>query len=155
MPRSRTPIVQFRRIRPFGEMAVLAAVYLAVAWASLGLDFAVNNVTAVWPPTGIALAALLLRGPALWPGIVVGSFLANWLTHVPALASAGVGAGDALECLAACWLLRRVGFGNSLDHSRDVGALLLAAIVCAPLSATVGTGSMLAGGAIAAADAPS
>ena len=36
-----------------------------------------------------------------------------------------------------------------------MGALLLAAIVCAPLSATVGTASMLAGGAIAAADAPS
>jgi PAS domain S-box-containing protein len=155
MPHKRTLFVQLRRIRPYGEMAILAGVYLAAAWVSLGLDFEVNNVTAVWPPTGIALAALLLRGPALWPGIVVGSFLANWLTGVPILASAGVGVGDALECLAGFWLLRRVGFRNSLDHSRDVGALLLAAIVCAPLSATVGTASMLSGGAIAAADAPS
>jgi integral membrane sensor domain MASE1 len=130
-------------------------VYLAVAWVSLGLDFAVNNVTAVWPPTGIALAALLLRGPALWPGILVGSFLANWLTNVPALASAGVGVGDALECLAAFWLLQRIGIRNSLDRPRDVGALLLATIVCAPISATVGTASMLAGGAIVGADAPS
>ena len=136
-------------------MAVLAGVYLAAAWVSLGLGFAVNNVTAVWPPTGIALAALLLRGPVLWPGVLVGSFLANWLTNVPALASAGVGAGDALECLAAFWVLRRVGIRNSLDRSRDVGALLLAAIVCAPLSATVGTASMLVGGAIAGADARS
>lgn len=132
-------------------MAALAGVYLAAAWAVLGLDFAMNNITAISPPTGIALAVLLLRGPALWPGIAVGSFLANWLTHTPILPSVGVGLGDALECVAAVWLLRRFRISHSLDHSRDVAALLFAAVLFAPVSATVGTASLLAGGVIAAA----
>ena len=132
-------------------MAALAGVYLAAAWAVLGLGFAMNNITAISPPTGIALAVLLLRGPALWPGIAVGSFLANWLTHTPILPSVGVGLGDALECVAAVWLLRRFRISNSLDHSRDVAALLFAAVLFAPVSATVGTASLLAGGVIAAA----
>ncbi len=132
-------------------MAALAGIYLAAAWAILGLGFAMNNITAISPPTGIALAVLLLRGPALWPGIAVGSFLANWLTHTPILPSVGVGLGDALECVAAVWLLRRFRISNSLDHSRDVAALLFAAVLFAPVSATVGTASLLAGGVIAAA----
>ena len=143
--------MQLRRVRRYGEMAALAGVYLAAAWAVLGLGFAMNNITAISPPTGIALAVLLLRGPALWPGIVVGSFLANWLTHTPILPSVGVGLGDALECVAAVWLLRRFRISNSLDHSRDVAALLFAAVLFAPVSATVGTASLLAGGVIAAA----
>ena len=114
MPRNRTPLVQFRRVRPYGEMAILAVVYLLAARGSLALDFAVGNVRAVWPPSGIALAVLLLRGPRLWPGIAVGAFLANWLTHVPALAAAGIAAGNTLEGVAAVWLLSRMRIGNSL-----------------------------------------
>src|SRR5215470_15082709 len=33
--------------------------------------------TVVWPPSGIALAALLLLGNRIWPGIWLGAFLAN------------------------------------------------------------------------------
>ena len=61
------------------SIAVLAVVYLI--GAKLGLELALVNsyATAVWPATGIALAAILLRGYKIWPGVFIGAFLANHL----------------------------------------------------------------------------
>jgi integral membrane sensor domain MASE1 len=53
-----------------------AAVYFAAAKLGLSLAFVAEQVTVVWPPTGIALAALLLIGPNVWPGVALGAFAA-------------------------------------------------------------------------------
>ena len=57
----------------------LSAIYVATAKLGFLLAIHPGNVTAVWPPSGIALAALLIGGNRLWPGIWLGSFLANTL----------------------------------------------------------------------------
>ena len=57
--------------------AVLALVYLLAAKLGLTLAFQHPSASAVWPPTGIALAALVLFGRRLWPGIFLGAFVAN------------------------------------------------------------------------------
>jgi integral membrane sensor domain MASE1 len=61
----------------------VAAAYYGAAKFGLALAYENSSVTAVWPPTGIALAALLLGGYRLWPGIALGAFLANAWTGVP------------------------------------------------------------------------
>ena len=65
------------------QWALLAAVYFGAAKLGLTMAFVAEQVTAVWPPTGIALAALLVFGYRIWPGIVLGAFLANATANEP------------------------------------------------------------------------
>src|SRR6266480_6291356 len=98
----------------------VAAVYYGAAKFGLALAYENSSVTAVWPPTGIALAALLLGGFRLWPGIALGAFLANSWTGVPLITVLGITTGNTLEALAGTWLLGRVAFRPSLQRVRDL-----------------------------------
>src|SRR5688500_4711820 len=99
------------------KIAILAGLYFILAWAGLQLDAVGGFATLVWPPAGIALAALLLFGFQLWPGIFIGASLVNWLTGAPAITAVAIGIGNTLEAIVAFYLLRSsVGFGNSLDN---------------------------------------
>src|SRR5262249_62073153 len=120
------------------KIAVLAGAYYGTAKLGLDLAFETTSVTAVWPPTGIALAALLLWGYRLWPGVALGAFLANSWTGIPLYAVLGITLGNTLEALAGAYLLRRfAGFRPSLERVRDVIALAaLAAILSTTVSAT-------------------
>jgi hypothetical protein len=62
------------------QVALLTALYFGAARLGLTMAVVAEQVTAVWPPTGIALAALLLLGYRAWPGIALGAFLANATT---------------------------------------------------------------------------
>src|SRR6478736_735454 len=88
--------------------ALLAIVYYGAA--RLGLRYASigQSISLIWPPTGIAFAALTLLGYRYWPGVALGAFLANAGTPVPLPAAAGVALGNTLEALVAAYLLRRV-----------------------------------------------
>ena len=63
------------------QLALLAAVYFAAAKVSLLVAIPPGYATAVWPPSGIGLAALLLWDRKLWPGIWLGSFAAYLTTQ--------------------------------------------------------------------------
>src|SRR6478736_1498416 len=100
-------------VRPFPYLAgvlALAGVYFGAARLGLSLAFLAEQVTVVWPPTGIALAAVLLFGPRVWPGIALGAFLANVSVHAPPLVACGIATGNTLEALTGAWLLRLLGF---------------------------------------------
>ena len=85
------------------------------------LAFVAEQVTVVWPPTGIALCAVLLLGYRIWPFIAAGAFIANILTNAPALALLGIATGNTLEAVVGVWLLHRfVGFRPSLERFRDL-----------------------------------
>ena len=127
------------------KVVALAGVYYGAAKLGLELAFETPSVTAVWPPTGIALAALVLGGYRLWPGVALGAFLANSWTGVPVYAVLGIAAGNTLEAVVGTYLLRRVGFRPSLERVRDVLSLAaLAAVVSTTVSATFGVTSLLA-----------
>jgi integral membrane sensor domain MASE1 len=99
------------------KIAILAAVYFGMARLGILLSIVLGYNTLVWPPTGLALAALLLCGPHLWPGIALGALLASVATGVPILVACGVSAGNTVEALVAVFLLRRVvGFQNALER---------------------------------------
>ena len=131
-------------------IVALAAVYYLAAKLGLNLAFMTPSVTAVWAPTGIALAAVLLWGYRIWPAVALGAFLANAWTDVPLYTTLGITLGNTLEALAGAYLLQRfTDFRPSLERVRDVAALaLLAAVVSTMVSATIGVASLLAGGEI-------
>src|SRR5256885_17044738 len=72
----------------------LAAIYLLAGKLGLMLAFVHASATAVWPPTGIALAAFLLLGHRVWPAILLGAFVVNITTAGSAATPVGVRAGS-------------------------------------------------------------
>jgi integral membrane sensor domain MASE1 len=77
----------------FLRLLLAAAAYFAAAKVGLSVASAAEQVTLVWPPTGLALAAIVIVGSDIWPGIALGAFLANVTAHEPVLTAAGVAAG--------------------------------------------------------------
>jgi PAS domain S-box-containing protein len=136
--------------------ALLAALYVGTAKVGLMLDAVNGFAAAVWPPTGIALAALLLFGNRLWLGVWVGAFVVNaWTGAHPAVA-AGIACGNTLEAVLGAYLLRRLGpFEGSFDRLRQVLALLVpVALGSTLLSATIGVTSLWLGGMVSAEALP-
>jgi PAS domain S-box-containing protein len=144
-------MIRFRageRLGPGVLVLVVAAGYFAAARLGLTMAFVAEQVSPVWPPTGIALAAVLLLGYRVGPGIWLGAFAANLGAHEPLGTAAGIALGNTLEALVGAWLLRRVvGFRPALDRLRDVlGLLGLAGLGATTISATVGVASLCLGG---------
>ena len=67
----------------FAKLLVLAIIYHLAARLGLQMAYVQPNTSPVWPPTGIAIAALLLFGYNLWPGISLGVLLGSLLTGAP------------------------------------------------------------------------
>ncbi len=127
-------------------IGALAGVYFLTARWGLSLGVA-EQVTAIWPPTGIALAALLTFGTSLWPGIWIGALLANLSASEPVGTALGIATGNTLEALIGVWLLKRAGFGLALDRLWDVLVLVLAAAgIATAIAASIGVTSLCVGG---------
>jgi PAS domain S-box-containing protein len=136
--------------------ALLAAVYYGAA--RLGLRYASigQSISLVWPPTGIAMAALTMLGMRYWPAIAIGAFLANVGIPVPLTTAAAIATGNTLEALVAAYLLRRsAGPRPQLDDIRHVRIfLLMAAPLGALCSAVIGSLSLWSAGLVAASALP-
>ena len=127
------------------SILIIAGLYFGAARLGLSLASVHTNVSPVWPPTGIAIAVVLLLGYRVWPGILVGALLANLMTPVPVATSVAIAIGNTLEALAAGFLFGSFGFHNSLDRARDVFKFVIAVLLCTMVSATVGTFSLCLG----------
>src|SRR5262249_18498623 len=101
-----------------------------------------------WPPTGIALAALLLLGRRAWPGIFLGAFVANTWTSGAPWPSLGIAFGNTLEAVAGAWLVERFAGGrHAFERPRDVFRFTgLAALGATTISATIGPLSLCLAG---------
>ncbi|HET7366469.1 MAG TPA: MASE1 domain-containing protein [Burkholderiales bacterium] len=127
------------------QVALLAAVYFAAAKVSLLVAIPPGYATAVWPPSGIGLAALLLWGKRLWPGIWLGSFVANATIEGDVLAGIVIATGSALELYAIATLIgRHIGVPRRFERVRDVvsfvgmvaaGAIIAPTMALPPLAA--------------------
>ena len=144
-----------RRFEYLAAVLGLAAVYVIAARLGLRLDAVAGFATLVWPAGGIALAALVMFGYRIWPGVFIGALVANLLTGAPLLAALGIGVGNTLEAVVGAYALRRIpGFRASLDRLPDVvGLIVLAAALSTMLSATIGVGSLYLGHIVPLADA--
>ena len=142
---------------------LIAFGYVLTAKLALLLAIPPGYATAVWPPSGISLAALLLVGIRHFPGVWLGSFVANALNSFDGSSSeaalrslslaAGIGAGAALQAVLGAKLVQRsVGPNLSLTREREIfGFYLLGGPVSCLVNATVGTTALVVAGAIPAA----
>ncbi len=147
----RDALYLWDRIRPLLAVIAVAAAYFVVGKLGLKLAMVHTSVTAVWPPTGLALAVLLMWGARLWPGIFLGAFLVNITTDGSVLTTLGIATGNTLEGMVGAWLVTRFANGrNCLTEVRGVfGFVFLAALASTAISATVGVASLIASGAAA------
>ncbi|CAM5326523.1 putative diguanylate cyclase YegE [Streptomyces afghaniensis 772] len=135
------------------EICVVAALYYGSAEIGLLQQQVRGQVTPLWPPSGIALASLLLRGPRVWPGIALGAFLVNVTLGPSLLAVLAIVSGNTLAPVCSYALLRRAGFRGEMNRLRDVLALIfLGAFTGMLVSATTGTGTLVVTGALDAGD---
>jgi putative nucleotidyltransferase with HDIG domain len=134
--------------RQIGTVVGLGAIYFVAAKLGLKLAYYYPSATPVWPPTGIALAVLLLIGYRAWPGIFLGAFLANLTTAGTVWTSLGIAAGNTLEGVVGAFLVSRYANGSdAFDRPLDVFKLAgLAAVLSPIVSATIGVTSLSLGG---------
>jgi diguanylate cyclase (GGDEF)-like protein len=139
------------RSRVFKDAALLAALVVAYFVAGkLGLRLASLNAsaTAIWPCTGLALAAFLIFGYRVWPAILAGAFLVNLTTAGSLLTSVGIAAGNTLEGVAGCYLVNRFAGGQrAFEKAQNVFKFaLFAGMISTAVSATVGVTALALGG---------
>ncbi len=138
------------------QIVIVAIVYSAAAEFGLSLASLHSNVTPVWPPTGIAIASLLIFGWRLWPGVLIGALAANLPTQIPVPVAVGIAVGNTLEALVAYFLLERATrWRTSLYSVAGVLRFVVCAAILAPMvSATIGNLSLCFGAAASWSDFP-
>ena len=146
--------------RSIATALILAAAYAILGRIGLLLAIPPGYATPLWPPSGLALAGILMGGARVWPGIWLGSFLVNiWTafdpTHAAALLTSvaiptSIGVGATMQALVGAFLVRRcVGFPTALTKAREIGAfLVLGGPVSCLISATVGVTTLAVSGQI-------
>ena len=135
-------------LRTLTEILALAAVYFCAGKLGLSWAYIHASASAVWPPTGLALAALLLWGYRLWPGIFLGAFLVNITTQGSVATTFGIAAGNTLEALLGAWAINRFANGaKAFERARNIFKFVLfAPILSTAVSATFGVTSLTLGG---------
>ena len=127
-------------------LVLLTVAYIAVGRLGLLLAFANENASPVWPPTGLAIAALLLIGYRAWPAVAIGAFVVNLYNSGSIPASAVIAAGNTLEALVAAWLIVRFARGRAVfDSTADILRFVVIAAGAATLAASIGTIAVLVG----------
>lgn len=112
----------------------MAVAYFLTGIVGLNLAHEHHAVTLVWPPTGIAIAALALWGPRLWPGVFVGAVCVSLTAGCSAGLAATVASGNVLEALVATTLLRPPGrFDPHFRRPRHLAWFASAAVLAGPL----------------------
>ncbi|SEQ60598.1 MASE1 domain-containing protein [Lentzea albida] len=142
--------------RTAATIAGVALAYYATAQVGLVLALVEGQVTPLWLPTGISVAALLMSGRGIWPGITIGAFAANITLGAPFFSAVMITAGNTAAPLIAWYLLTRFGFRPALDRLKDALLLVFAGALGAMLvSALVGTAALKLGGVIPWREVPS
>jgi len=137
-------------------LMLLTLCYALIARASLLLAFAHTNATPVWPPSGIAFAAILIMGYRAWPAIFIGALAANLATFLGnglplgggvALASSLIAGGNTLEALTGVWLVRRyIDVKQPMGQLQNVYKFALVAMVMCLVSAAIGSSTLVLSG---------
>ncbi len=110
-----------QRARLVAQAGLLGAAYFAAAMLALDTAIPPGYVSPIWPASGLALAALLLAGHRLWPGIWLGSAAANLTIEGALLSSALIATGSTVQALAGAALFRRyIGVPRRFRRAEEV-----------------------------------
>ena len=122
----------------------VGAAYFVLAKAGLELASIHPSASPIWPPAGLALAAVLLWGYGMAPGIFVGALVANAITAGSLYTSAAIAGGNTLEALISAYLLNRWSGGRATFET-PLGVAKFALVSLAPatmIAATIGVGTL-------------
>lgn len=146
-----------RLVRRVAVLAALATAYVVAGKLGLRLAFVNPSATAVWAPTGLALASLLMFGWEVWPAIFAGAFVVNITTAGTLFTSLGIATGNTLEALAGAYLVNRWANGRrAFERPGDVLRFtLLAAVLSTMVSASLGMLTLAAAGSLGEGQATS
>lgn len=144
---------------------MVAIAYYATGRLGLVLAIPPGYATAIWPPSGIALAAVLLFSYRVWPGIVLGSFCLNiWTAIGPtyvfspnAIALAVVIAcGATIQAtVSGYWVRSQQGFSNTLEQPTDIAILLFyGGILGCVINATISSLYLILAGVLSVSALP-
>jgi signal transduction histidine kinase/ActR/RegA family two-component response regulator len=139
--------MQARRLSTLPAIGALTLIYFVAGYFFLQLASINPSASPVWPPAGIALAALLVLGYRVWPAIFVGAFLVNFTTAGTIATSLGIATGNTLEAICGAWLVNRFAGGTRVfDRPQDVFKFALAAVVSTAVSPSFGVTSLALAG---------
>jgi signal transduction histidine kinase/CheY-like chemotaxis protein len=141
--------------RHYALIIGLTAVYYLAGRAGLYFFGLLHpSASAIWIPTGIAIASLLIFGYRIWPAIFAGALLVNVTTQGSLLTSIGIATGNTLEGVLAAYLVGRFAGGTSVfaRASNIFKFAGIAVVAGATVSATIGVASLTLGGYAPAAD---
>ena len=129
------------------ELVSVALIYFVCAKAGLALASINPSATPIWPPTGFALAVLILRGAGLWPAVFLGALVANATTAGSLYTSCAIATGNTLEAVVGCQLVNAFAGGRStFSTPANVAKFALISMTSTTLSASIGVGSLALGG---------
>jgi len=137
----------------FALLSAVALIYFIAG--KFGLYFAAFslNSSPIWPPTGIAAAALLLGGFRLWPAIFLAAFLVNVTTSGTVYTSLGIAAGNTLEAVVCVYLTVHYANGRRVfERTHDFFRFVAFSMVAAAVSPTIGLASLRLGGFVSSND---
>src|SRR5713101_3457995 len=141
-------MIRSRLLRDLPVLAALTGVYFVAGILGLKLASLNASATAVWPCTGIALAALLILGYRVWPAILAGAFLVNLATAGAVATSVAIATGNTLEGVLGAYLVNRYARGrNAFHRAQDTFKFaFLAGVLSTAVSATFGVTALSIGG---------
>ncbi len=146
------------------QILAIALAYFVTGKLGALLAIPPGYATAVWPPSGIALAGILICGYRAWPGILLGSLLVNLsiaLAYIPAaetlnawMVTLAMAVGASLQAVLGTFLITRfAGFPNSLVKDRDIYLFLLfGGFLSTLVGSTIGVSALVASGRIPVAN---
>ncbi len=125
--------------RPLAEAALLAVAYFLAARLALEMAIPPGYATPIWPGSGLALAALLLGGSRLWPGVWLGSVAANLTIETSLVASVVIATGSSVQALVGAALVRRhIGVPYRFRRAEQVVKFVALAALVSTIAPTCG-----------------
>ncbi|MDB6036953.1 MAG: Histidine kinase, partial [Verrucomicrobiales bacterium] len=135
----------------FTRVVILIALYFLGGLLGKQSAFLSGSVALVWPPAGIALAAILLFGYRFWPGVALGAVLFSSTNGTPfGFFTLGTAIGNTMGAIVCAFLLNRlIAFKNSMETTRDVtGFIGLACFVGTTVNAAFNVVSLVYAGTV-------
>ncbi|MCC8971034.1 MASE1 domain-containing protein [Bradyrhizobium brasilense] len=149
-PRSLTETRPYRRISHAAGLVTIGAIYFGLAKGGLALASIHPSATPIWPPTGVALAAVLLWGYRTWPAIFVAAMIANATTAGSIGTAIAIATGNSLEAVVGAYLINRWSNGCHTFSSPNSVAIfaVICVVIATPISASIGLISLAIAGYI-------
>lgn len=125
------------------QVFTLTVLYVLAAKVGLLLAFEQENTSPVWPPTGLAIAAVLFCGMRIWPGIFLGALIINFYVSSAPLLSLSIAAGNTLEALLAGLVILHFASARPFSKTSETAVFLISLFFATMLGASIGVGSLL------------